>query len=239
MGSYIAGIMGELNLCLATCIHQYSSVLKGNENSGNIRIENHEIHVIEHNLVVSGVNVSERKERVVVTCEGIHGNTISDGKPIRTMIVHTRTIGDRKYAMKETQDVDGKITDSKVLTEMSDIEIKKFEEDCKDYWIPKLIDAQIESGEFEKELKKLEDNEPTENIIIENSEAKEVQVESAERVMSPNDSNSTREKDDYTSVGQEAETQVCESYDTEVIEVNAIEAIEKAPPLNVFFFCLA
>jgi len=53
-------------------------------------------------------------------------------------------------------------------------------------------------------LKKLEDNEPTENIIIENSEAKEVQVESAERVMSPNDSNSTREKDDFTSVGQEA-----------------------------------
>ena len=126
--SYIAGIVSELNLCLATCIHQYSSVLKGNENSGNIGIENHKIHVIEHNLVVSGVNVSERKERVVVTCEDIHGNTISDGKPIRTMIVHTRTIGDRKYAMKETQDVDGKITDFKVLTEMSDIE-KKFEED--------------------------------------------------------------------------------------------------------------
>ena len=75
-------------------------------------------------MVVSGVNVSERKERVVVTCEDIHGNTISDGKPFRTMIVHTRTIGDRKYAMKETQDVDGKITDFKVLTEMSDIEIK-------------------------------------------------------------------------------------------------------------------
>ena len=222
-----------------TCILQYSSVLKGNENSGNIRIENHKIHVIEHNLVVSGVNVSERKERVVVTCEDIHGNTISDGKPIRTMIVHTRTIGDRKYAMKETQDVDGKITDTKVLTEMSDIEIKKFEEDWKVYWIPTITDAQIESGEFEKELKKLEDNEPTENIIIENSEAKEVQVESAERVMSPNDSNSTRVKDDFTSVGQEAETQVCESYDTEVIEVNAIEAIVKAHPLKVFYFCLA
>jgi len=216
-----------------------SSVLKGNENSGNIRIENHNVHVMEHNLVVSGVNVSERKERVIVTCEDIHGNTISDGKPIRTMIVHTRTIGDRKYAMKETQDVDGKITDSKVLTEMSDIEIKKFEEDWKVYWIPTITDAQIESGEFEKELKKLEDNEPTENIIIENSEAKEVQVESAERVMSLNDSNSTREKNDFTSVGQEAETKVCESYDTKVIEVNAIEAIVKAHPLKVFYFCLA
>ena len=88
-------------------------------------------------------------------------------------------------------------------------------------------------------MKKLEENEPTENIIIENSEAKEVQVESAEKVMSPNDSNSTRVKDDFTSVGQEAETQVCKSYDTEVIEVNAIEAIVKAHPLKVFYFCLA
>ena len=41
-------------------------------------------------MVVSGGNVSGRKERVVVTCEDIHGNTISDGKPFRTMIVHTR-----------------------------------------------------------------------------------------------------------------------------------------------------
>ena len=99
--------------------------------------------------------MSGRKERVVVTCEDIHGNTISDGKPFRTMIVHTRTIGDRKYAMKETQDVDGKITDSKVLTEMSDIEIKKFEEDWKDYWIPTITDAQIESGNLRKNRKNL------------------------------------------------------------------------------------
>jgi len=100
---------------------------------------------------------------------------------------------------------------------MSDIE-KKFEEDWKVYWISTITDAQIESVEFEKEMKKLEENEPTENIIIENSEAKEVQVVSAERIMSTNDSNSARVKDDFTSVGQEAETQLCESYDTEVIE---------------------
>ena len=69
--------------------NEYLSVLKGNENSANIRIENHKVHVMEHNLIVSGVNVSERKERVVVTSEDIHGNTRSDGKPIGTMIVYT------------------------------------------------------------------------------------------------------------------------------------------------------
>merc|ERR1712135_181946 len=184
---------------------------------GNVRIERHKVHVMEHNLVVSGISVSEKKERTIVTAEDIHGNNIADGKPIKTIIVHTRAIGDRKYSMKETQDTDGKAIDSNVDTAMSDMEIKKFEEDWKDYWIPTITDEQIESGEFEKGLKELEDNEPTENIIIENSEAKEVQVESAERVMSPNDSNSTREKDDFASVGQEADTQVCESYDTEVI----------------------
>merc|ERR1719300_2112713 len=178
-------------------------------------------------LIEDIVKTTVKKVPKIEIAEDIHGNTISDGKPIKTMIVHTRAIGDRKYGMKETQDVDGKITDSKVLTEMSDIEIKKFEEDWKVYLIPTMIDAQIESGEFKKELKKLEDNEPTENIIIENSEAKEVQVESAERVMSPNDSNSTRKKDDFTSIGQEAETQVCDSYDTEVIEENATEDIVK------------
>merc|ERR1712126_56999 len=218
---------------------EYLSVAKGTKNSGNVRIENHKVHVMEHNLIVSGVSVSEKKERIIVTCEDIYGNTLADGKPIKTMIVHTRTIGDRKYAMKETQDLDGKTTDSKVLTQMSDIEIKKFEEDWKDYWIPTITDAQIESGEFDKELKNLEDKEPTETIKIENSEAKEVQVEQVEGVTSPNDLNSASKENNFTRLEQKAETQVDESHDIEFIEETAIEAIVKAHPLKVFYFGLA
>merc|ERR1712136_336193 len=111
---------------------------------GNVRIERHKVHVMEHNLVVSGISVSEKKERTIVTAEDIHGNNIADGKPIKTIIVHTRAIGDRKYSMKETQDIDGKAIDSNVVTEMSDAEIKKFEEDWKDYWISTITDEQIE-----------------------------------------------------------------------------------------------
>jgi len=218
---------------------EYLSVAKGIRNSGNVRIENHKVHVMEHNLIVSGVSVSEKKERIIVTCEDIYGNTLADGKPIKTIVVHTRTIGDRKYAMKEMQDVDGKTTDSKVLTQMSDIEIKKFEENWKDYWIPTITDAQIKSGEFDKELKNLEDKEPTETIKIENSEAKEVQVEQVERVTSPNDLNSASKENNFTRLEQKAETQVDESHDIEFIEETAIEAIVKAHPLKVFYFGLA
>jgi len=46
--------------------------------------------------------------------------------------------------MKETQDIDdGKAIDSKVVTEMSDAAIKKFEEDWKNYWIPKILQLML------------------------------------------------------------------------------------------------
>jgi len=148
----------------------------------NARIEKHKAHVMDHNLVVSGVNVSERKERTLVTVEDIKGNKIAEGNPIKTIIVHTRSIGERKYAMKETKDINGKVTDSKVVTEMSDEDIKKFEEDWKDYWIPTITDEQIESGEFENELNALKEKEPIESVKINMSEDKEIKKQSIERI---------------------------------------------------------
>merc|ERR1712025_499633 len=91
----------------------------------NVRIERHKVHVMDHNLILSGVSVCERKEKTIVTVEDINGNQIADGNPIKTTFVHTRSIGERKYAMKETKDINGKVTDSKVIPEMSDAEIRK------------------------------------------------------------------------------------------------------------------
>merc|ERR1719251_633728 len=125
-------------------------------------------------LVISGVNVSEKKERIIVTVEDINGNPIAEGKPIKTVIIHTRNIGERKYSMKETQDIDGKTTDSKVITEMSDTEIKKFEEDWKDYWIPSITDEQIEYGEFQNELQEIDIKEAKENMSSKNYEKQEI-----------------------------------------------------------------
>jgi len=45
----------------------------------NVRIEKHKVHVMDHNLIVSGVSVCERKERTIITVEDINGNQIADG----------------------------------------------------------------------------------------------------------------------------------------------------------------
>jgi len=206
---------------------------------GNVRIERHKVHVMEHNLVVSGISVKEKKERTIVSAEDIHGNKIADGKPIKTIIVHTRAIGDRKYSMKETQDTDGKAIDSNVVTELSDIEIKKFEEDWKDYWIPTITDEQIESGEFEKELKELEDKKITENITIQQSE-QQGKLESTERETLSDSLHAASQKyEEVIQVDQAFETQIDESLDMEDTEETAIESFVKAHPLKVFYFGMA
>jgi len=223
---------------------------------GNVRIERHKVHVMEHNLVVSGISVSEKKERTTVSAEDIHGNEIADGKPIKTIIVHTRAIGDRKYSMKETQDTDGKAIDSNVVTEMSDMEIKKFEEDWKDYWIPTITDEQIESGEFEKGLKELEDKKITENITIQQSEEQE-KLESIENETLADSLHAdslhadslhadslhvdslhaaSQKYKEVVQVDQAFEAQIDESLDMEEIEETVIESFVKEHPLQVFYF---
>merc|ERR1712136_508655 len=176
---------------------------------GNVRIERHKVHVMEHNLVVSRISVSEKKERTIVSAEDIHGNNIADGKPIKTIIVHTRAIGDRKYSMKETQDIDGKAIDSNVVTEMSDAEIKKFEEDWKDYWIPTITDEQIES---------------IENETLADS-------------LCPDSLHAASQKyEEVVQVDQAFEAPIEESLDMEEIEETAIESFVKEHPLQVFYF---
>merc|ERR1712136_506736 len=213
---------------------------------GNVRIERHKVHVMEHNLVVSGISVSEKKERTTVSAEDIHGNEIADGKPIKTIIVHTRAIGDRKYSIKETQDIDGKAIDSNVVTEMSDMDIKKFEEDWKDYWIPTITDEQIESGEFEKGLKELEDKKVTENITIQQSEEQE-KLESIENVTLADSLHAdslhadslhadSQKYEEIVHVDQAFEAQIDESLDMEEIEETVIESFVKEHPLQVFYF---
>jgi len=209
-----------------------SKSLKGVD---NVRIEKHKVHVMNHDLVVSGVSVSEKKEKIIVTVEDINGNPIADGKPIKTVIIHTRSIGERKYAMKETQALEGKTTESKVITEMSDIEIKKFEEDWKDYWIPTITDEQIESGEFEKELKELEFKESAENVIVKNFEGKDVKMDSIERELAPQDLETSSQIGEKSKVVEEMEvTQIDESIRMEEIEESAIETFVKENPLKVF-----
>merc|ERR1712165_403929 len=84
-----------------------SNAIKSGSGMGSARIEKHKVHVMEHNLVVSGVKVSEKKERITVTLEDINGNALEDGKPIKTIVTHSRTIGDRKYLMQNILHTNG------------------------------------------------------------------------------------------------------------------------------------
>lgn len=38
---------------------------------------------------------------------------------------------------------------------MCNIEMERLEDEWNEYWIPTIIDAEVESGDFEKELKSL------------------------------------------------------------------------------------
>lgn len=61
---------------------------------------------MDHNLVVDGVKVSERIERTTITQENIN-DTGGNGHPTKTIVAHSRTIGDRVYTIKEIKDKDG------------------------------------------------------------------------------------------------------------------------------------
>lgn len=177
-------------------------------------LKNHKRRVMEHNLVVSGVHVSERKERTAITQEDING-TEESGHLIKTVLVHTRTIGDRAYTLKETKDKDGKVVDSSIITAMSADEVNKFEADWKDYWIPTISDELIESGEFEALPKEVDE--------------KVLQFDSVDRVSAgiSDDSHYHDEKKSDAGI-----------IDTKG-EGNSVEEFVRSHPLEVFYFGIA
>lgn len=180
------------------------------------RIEKHKTHVMEHNLIVSGVRVSERKETTTIT-QGDINDTNGNGVPIKTILTHSRTLGDRVYTIKDTKDKDGKTTNIEKVTAMSGDEVKKFEADWKDYWIPTISDEQIESGQFEELAKETE-----ENVI---------QFESADRVSAGALTDSYDETDEPIPFVFKAE-------DTEG-QHSPIEEYVRRHPLKIFYFGLA
>ena len=101
--------------------------------------ENHKIVVMEHELVVDGVSLSERKQLTTVT---------SDDPCVspKSILVHTRTIGDRSYEVREVK-VDGVTTDTAINTTLSDKEVQQFQADWLDLWCPTISDEQIANNQ--------------------------------------------------------------------------------------------
>jgi len=220
-----------------------------------IKIERHKVHVMEHNLVVSGVKVCEKKESIAVTQEDFNQEIASGSKPLRTIVIHSRSIDDRKYSMEEVKDIDGNIIENKAITEMSDDEIKKFEEDWKDFWIPTISDEQIESGEFQNELQEIDIKKAMKNVSSNNSEKQKIQVDQADEVYQDTQNDEVSMQDMKAAGGETIISEPKEvaqslrsngledeiSHGEELLEVldSPIEEFVKDHPLQVFYFGVA
>merc|ERR1712142_696739 len=102
--------------------------------------ENHKIVVMEHELVVQGVQLTERKQMTHVTSD-------DPSVPPKNILVHTRSIGDRSYEVKEVK-LDGEVTETTVNTTLTNGQIQQFQADWLDMWCPTITDEQIANNQF-------------------------------------------------------------------------------------------
>lgn len=113
------------------------------------RVNKDKYQMFEHSLVVNGVKLTEKKESTFVIEEDLN-RTGGENQCIKTILSHTRAILGRIHTTKKTIDKNGNITDSILITKMSEEEIIKFEEDWNKYWIPTVSDDQINSAQRPK-----------------------------------------------------------------------------------------
>ena len=119
--------------------------------------ENHKIVTVEHEMHYEGHFLSERKQMIIEDSDNdseLVLNFCCDGpenNENRIILVHFRQIDEKCY--KVTEDFlkghECQTTEEysfrKVDTEMSDEEVKKFEEDWKNFWDPEISKKMIEN----------------------------------------------------------------------------------------------
>ncbi len=101
------------------------------------RQEHHKETIIEHKLVVEGVQFSEVQKYQIVT-------TKNDPEPISITLIHTRKIGDRSIETKMVV-VDGK-EEKTQSTKLNKEEVEQFEAEWNAKWTPKITDEEILGG---------------------------------------------------------------------------------------------
>ena len=94
-----------------------------------IVIVHHSI-VSEHELMVAGIVLREKKEMI---------KTSDDSDGVKTDLVHIRYIGDEDY-LKVTQSFkNGELEDEKIDSNLSDEDIENFKKQWENEWHPTLI----------------------------------------------------------------------------------------------------
>ena len=89
----------------------------------------HRSVLLDHEMVVDGVNIRERKE-----LNNIEANEETEANSI---LIHTRYIGDKKYEIQHVTDKDGNVEES-VTTDLNEDEIEQFKEEWEEKWNPSI-----------------------------------------------------------------------------------------------------
>ena len=89
----------------------------------------HRSVLLDHEMVVDGVVLRERKEL----------NNVADdeGNQQKSVLIHTRFIGDKKYEVQQVA-VGDDIVEENVATDLSDEDIGKFKEEWEEKWKPSI-----------------------------------------------------------------------------------------------------
>ena len=89
----------------------------------------HRSVLLDHEMVVDGVVLRERKEL----------NNVADdeGNQQKSVLIHTRFIGDKKYEVQQVA-VGDDIVEENVVTDLSDEDIGKFKEEWEEKWKPSI-----------------------------------------------------------------------------------------------------
>lgn len=98
-------------------------------------VENHKVVLMEHELVVDGVLLRETKQLTTVTSDD------GRGAPEECVLVHTRSIGDKQYRVKEVR-LGGKVRNACVETDLNSQEVAAFKKEWRSLWEPVITDEQ-------------------------------------------------------------------------------------------------
>jgi hypothetical protein len=98
--------------------------------------ENHKIVTMEHEMRVDGRYLCEKKQQTLISPFD------STNSKSTSVMIHIRTIDQKTHKITETQEEDEEIL-TVIITEMTEEEIKQFEDDWIRLWTPKITQQQI------------------------------------------------------------------------------------------------
>jgi hypothetical protein len=96
-------------------------------------IENHHVVTMEHELRVDGHHLIEKKQK-----------TLIDGNDETLVLVHIRSIDEKSYKVTEINNDEDDALERQVESDMTEDEVKKFEEDWINLWNPDITQKEIE-----------------------------------------------------------------------------------------------